>query len=99
MENKSMDKSLFFLTLSFVCLWLVVDVAIGQNYVGRFLSTLFPFMTSTSSTVNEITKEEQKETTENAPSSSAWGSNKTNKSKDTNDAGINSVPYGAALQG
>ena len=93
MENKQMDKSLFFLTLSFVCLWLIVDVAVGQNYMGKFLSTIFPFMTSSEPVI--ITKEEQKEVTENAPSSSAWGSNKSNSSTDT---GINTVPYGATRQ-
>ena len=42
--EKNMDKSLLFITLSAVCVWLVVDVAMGKNYLGGFLSTLFPFM-------------------------------------------------------
>lgn len=42
--NNHMDKSLFFLTISFVCVWLVVDVAIGKNRLGAFLSAIFPFM-------------------------------------------------------
>ena len=41
MENK-MDRPIFFLTLSFVCVWLIVDVAAGKDYVGSFLGTLFP---------------------------------------------------------
>ena len=41
MKNK-MDNSIFFLTLSFVCIWLIVDVAAGKDYLGSFLGTLFP---------------------------------------------------------
>ena len=37
-----MDKSLFFLTLSFCCIWLIVDSAVGNDRVGAFLYTLFP---------------------------------------------------------
>lgn len=39
-----MDKSLFFITLSMVCVWLVVDTAIGKKHLLSFLSTLFPFI-------------------------------------------------------
>ena len=39
-----MDKSLFFITLAFFCVWLIVDVAVGKDYLGNFLKTLFPFM-------------------------------------------------------
>lgn len=39
-----MDKSLFFITIAFACIWLVVDVAVGKDYLGNFLATLFPFM-------------------------------------------------------
>ncbi len=39
-----MDKSLFFITLSMVCVWLVVDTAIGKKRLLSFLSTLFPFI-------------------------------------------------------
>lgn len=41
-----MDKSLFFITLSMVCVWLVVDTAIGKKHLLAFLSTLFPFIDS-----------------------------------------------------
>ena len=41
-----MDKSLFFITLSMVCVWLVVDTAIGKKRLLSFLSTLFPFIDS-----------------------------------------------------
>ena len=41
-----MDKSLFFITLSMVCVWLVVDTAIGKKHLLSFLSTLFPFIDS-----------------------------------------------------
>lgn len=39
-----MDKSLFFITLAMVCVWLVVDTAIGKKHLLSFLSTLFPFI-------------------------------------------------------
>lgn len=41
-----MDKSLFFITLSMVCVWLIVDTAIGKKRLISFLSTLFPFIDS-----------------------------------------------------
>lgn len=41
-----MDKSLFFITLAMVCVWLVVDMAIGKKRLLSFLSTLFPFIDS-----------------------------------------------------
>lgn len=44
--NGQMDKSLFFITLSAVCVWLIVDMAVGKNRLGSFLTTLFPFMDS-----------------------------------------------------
>ena len=47
--EKNMDKSLLFMTLSAVCIWLVVDVAMGKNYLGGFLVSLFPFMAEDSS--------------------------------------------------
>lgn len=47
--NKDMDKSLFFIMLSCVCIWIVVDVAMGKNYLGNFLGTIFPFMNGSSS--------------------------------------------------
>lgn len=57
--NHHMDKSLFFLTISFVCVWLVVDVAVGKNRLGAFLSAIFPFMggvdtTTTTAQVEEV---------------------------------------------
>ena len=76
MGKEGMDKSLFFLTLSAVCVWLVVDVALGKNYLGHFLSTLFPFMND-SGTVTTMTTEEVEKAQETAPSSSAIGSNKS----------------------
>ena len=39
-----MDKSLFIITLSMLCVWLVVDTAIGKKRLLSFLSTLFPFI-------------------------------------------------------
>lgn len=76
MSKDGMDKSLFFLTLSAVCVWLVVDVALGKNYLGHFLSTLFPFMSENVSGAS-MTTEEVEKAQETAPSSSAIGSNKS----------------------
>ena len=69
-----MDKSLFFLTISMVCIWLVVDVAVGKNRLGSFLSTIFPFMEDSGSSNVSMTPEEVEEAKENAPKSSAMGS-------------------------
>lgn len=44
MSDTSMDKSLFFITISLVCVWIVVDMAVGEKYLVNFLETLFPFM-------------------------------------------------------
>lgn len=76
MGKEGMDKSLFFITLSAVCVWLVVDVAVGKNYLGHFLSTLFPFMSENVSGAG-MTPEEVEKAQENAPSSSASGGNKS----------------------
>jgi len=40
------DKSLFFLFLSLLCVWLIIDAAVGSNKLGSFLGTIFPFMAS-----------------------------------------------------
>ena len=37
------DNSIFFLTISLICVWLVVDYVIGKKYIGKFLSML-PFL-------------------------------------------------------
>lgn len=87
MKENQMDKSLFFITLSCLCVWLIVDCAIGKNYLGNFLTILFPFMGEEKSTKTMTTKE-VKEVEKKAPTSSAIGSNKESSS-------INSVPYGA----
>lgn len=93
--NHSGDKSLFFITLSFVCIWLVVDMAIGKNYLGNFLSIIFPFMDSTA---EPMTEEQVKEAQQNAPSSSAIGSGKKENSSSGGTSGSvpGSLPYGAS---
>lgn len=48
-----MDKSLFFITLSMVCVWLIVDTAIGKKRLVSFLSTLFPFIDSPASSTEQ----------------------------------------------
>ncbi len=93
--KENMDKSLFFITLSFVCVWLVVDMAIGKNYLGNFLSIIFPFMES--EPARHMTTEEVKEAEQNAPSSSAIGSGKSSNSSSGGTSGSvpGSLPYGA----
>lgn len=98
-----MDKSLLFLLLSFVCIWLVLDVAVGNDRLGNFLETLFPFMkgTSNSSGSTGMTTEEVEEAMENAPSSSAIGSGTTGPMTGNyqTSPGINIVPYGTTRPG
>ena len=118
-----MDKSLFFLTISMVCIWLVVDVAVGKNRLGSFLSTIFPFMEDSGSSNVSMTPEEVEEAKNNAPKSSAMGSEQIQTALKNNPleilkkkasgkeleagesvpydtgTGINTVPYGAMLQG
>lgn len=94
MQN-TMDKSLLFITLSCVCVWLIVDSAIGKKYLYNFLGVIFPFMSDGNTTARgEMTSEEVTEAVEKAPSSSAIGSGKTS----TSGTGINTVPYGATRQ-
>ena len=96
MEKSTMDKSLLFITLACVCVWLIVDSAIGNKYLYNFLGIIFPFMSDGSTTARgEMTSEEVTEAVENAPSSSAIGSGKTT----TSGTGVNTVPYGASRQG
>ena len=42
MENKA-NNSIFFLTLSFICIWIVLDNILGKRYLDSFLSSVFPF--------------------------------------------------------
>lgn len=89
-----MDKSLFFITLSAVCVWLIVDMAVGKDHLGNFLSTLFPFMESSGPSGGiELTEEQEenlpKGNADNAPSSSAEGAN-----NGTKGALNNENPYG-----
>lgn len=44
------DKALFFLTAALCCVWLVIDTAVGNDYLGRALSSVFPFMGGTTNT-------------------------------------------------
>lgn len=54
MENKS-NNSIFFLTLSFICIWIVLDNILGKRYLDSFLSSVFPFYNA--STVKKTTIE------------------------------------------
>lgn len=40
------NKSIFFLTLSFICIWLILDNIYGKKYIDRFLTAVFPFYNS-----------------------------------------------------
>ena len=62
-----MDKSLFFITLSMVCIWLVVDTAIGKKHLLSFLSTLFPFIDSPETEASEKVEAEQGKQAEQKP--------------------------------
>lgn len=62
-----MDKSLFFITLSMLCVWLVVDTAIGKKHLLSFLSTLFPFIDSPETEAPEKVKAEQGKKPEQKP--------------------------------
>lgn len=37
-----MEKSLLYMTLALVCVYLIIDAAIGKDRIGAFLATLFP---------------------------------------------------------
>ena len=62
-----MDKSLFFITLSMVCVWLVVDTAIGKKHLLSFLFTLFPFIDSPDAGPPEKVEAEQGKKPEQKP--------------------------------
>ena len=62
-----MDKSLFFITLSMVCVWLVVDTAIGKKHLLSFLSTLFPFIDGTEKEATAKVEAEQGKQAEQKP--------------------------------
>lgn len=96
-----MDKSLFFLLLSFACIWLVLDVAVGGDRLGNFLESIFPFMKGTANSSIGMTAEEVEEAKEKAPSSSAIGSDGFSGKSGSFDSGtgINTVPYGATRPG
>ena len=89
----NMDKSLFFITLSFLCVWLIVDMAIGKNYLGNFLGIIFPFMASESEPMI-MTEQEQEEAANNAPSSSAIGGNKKEESGTPDGKSSNAITGG-----
>ena len=50
------SKSLFFLCLSLVCIWLILDNIYGQKYVNKFLGLMFDFMngSSTDTTLTDV---------------------------------------------
>ena len=89
----NMDRSLLFMTLSLVCVWLLVDMAIGKNYLTNFLSILFPFMNSSGRDVS-MTPEEQKEAPNNAPCSSAMGQNKDPGAEESSGLSSNAITGG-----
>ena len=50
------SKSLFFLCLSLVCIWLILDNIYGHKYVNTFLGNMFDFMGGSSSGSSSTTK-------------------------------------------
>lgn len=89
-----MDKSLFFITLAMVCVWLVVDTAIGNKHLITFLSTMFPFIDAPGSDDDSRSQGSGGTASPNAPSSSAVGSGSNSSSEP-----ISGVPYGATRPG
>lgn len=55
------DKSLFFLTLSLICVWIIIDNIIGHKYLNTFLSNMFDFIPKTT-TKKEDKKEDKNNT-------------------------------------
>lgn len=37
-----MEKSLLYITLALICIYLIVDSIMGKDMVGTFLASLFP---------------------------------------------------------
>ena len=62
-----MAKSLFFITLSMVCVGLVVDTAIGKKHLLSVLSTLFPFIDSPDAGPPEKSEAQQGKQAEQKP--------------------------------
>ena len=51
-----MDKSLFFTTISLICIWLILDNIYGKKYINKFLNSLFPFVNLDDGTTKEENK-------------------------------------------
>lgn len=51
--NKTDNKSILFLTLSFLCIWVILDNIFGKRYLDTFLSNVFPFYTTNSNSIIE----------------------------------------------
>ena len=62
-----MDKSLFFLFITFLCIWLILDEFVGNGYIGNLVDNLIGGGKSTSIT----------EKAEKAAESKAKGKSKT----------------------
>lgn len=71
-----MDKSLFFITLAMVCVWLVVDTAIGKKHLLSFLSTLFPFIDGPEPETPATAETEQGKQAEQKPAGANLSPNK-----------------------
>lgn len=85
--GENMDRSLFFLFLSCLCIWLIIDAAVGKKHLANFLTVIFPFMSGGSS--SGMTTEQVETAKENAPTSGAIGQDKSKSNP------ISGVPYGA----
>ena len=66
-----MDKSLFFLFITFLCIWLILDEFVGKGYIGNLVDNLIGGGSGTSIT------DKAKKTAEKAAESKAKGKSKT----------------------
>lgn len=41
------DKSLFFITLALICVWIILDNFYGKKYLNTFLLSIFPSLEKT----------------------------------------------------
>lgn len=56
------DKSLFFMTLSLLGIWIILDIIYGKKYLWAFLHNLFPFVEYDGSTASDSSgSDEEKE--------------------------------------
>lgn len=55
------NKSIVFLTISFICVWLTLDSVYGKQYLHRFLANVFPFYSMKKSKLSETLSKTHKD--------------------------------------